>query len=467
MIRVSIENIQSISNILSQIILNGINFLLIILFTHYLNPRDYGVVSLYISYTLFLSVILGLSTHGSIGTAFIYHDRNKYNFYLSSIYFLSCLSFVAFLILSIILKKYIQDLTGFDGILLLMLFFHSFGIFSYEFISTNNIFQKKAQNNLLIVSVLVLGMLLMCILAINFGEYFSEKYIFRILSLAVPYIFCAIYVILRVFWGHSPIITFRESIRFCLPICIPLVIHGISHIILSQTDRIMIQKILDDYYQVGIYSFIVTFSHVLNTIGVALNNTWVPIFYNYLKHKDYDSIIFRSNNYLRLMTLVVLGFLMVVPEFVYLLAENKYWDGLSIIPIVTLSNYFIFLYFIPVNFELYHKESRIVAIGTFAASIGNIALNFLLIPIWGIKGAAMATAIAYFLLLFFHIKFACFIGKGHFPYNIGFFSKYICMVIMGCLFFCILINHYKIRWIIAMMILLVIMRDFLKRKTVF
>lgn len=37
----------------------------------------------------------------------------------------------------------------------------------------------------------------------------------------------------------------------------------------------MIQKLLDDNGLVGIYSFIVTFVHILNSIYTALNNTWV------------------------------------------------------------------------------------------------------------------------------------------------------------------------------------------------
>lgn len=41
---------------------------------------------------------------------------------------------------------------------------------------------------------------------------------------------------------------------------------------------------------VGIYSFIVTFVHILNSIYTALNNTWVPIYYSYTKDGNYEMI---------------------------------------------------------------------------------------------------------------------------------------------------------------------------------
>ena len=115
---------------------------------------------------------------------------------------------------------------------------------------------------------------------------------------------------------------------FCLPICIPLVFHGVSQIVLGQTDKIMIQKQLIDDGLVGIYSFIVTFVHILNSIYTALNNTWVPIYYSYTKDGNYEMIKVRSNRYCKLFLCLCLGFMFVSPEFVRLFADKNYWGEL-------------------------------------------------------------------------------------------------------------------------------------------
>ena len=63
----------------------------------------------------------------------------------------------------------------------------------------------------------------------------------------------------------------------------------------------------------------------------------------------------------------------------------------------------MFLYSFPVNYEFYHKKSIHIAIGTSAAAVMNCILNYVLIPVMGMAGAAVATLIAYVMLWIFII----------------------------------------------------------------
>ena len=96
---------QAIFNILSQLVLQGTNFLLIMYFTRHLSTANYGIVQIYQAYVLFVSVVVGLRTQGSIGPAFVHIDQKEHADYLASVLFFSFISFVAISILTLLFIK--------------------------------------------------------------------------------------------------------------------------------------------------------------------------------------------------------------------------------------------------------------------------------------------------------------------------------------------------------------------------
>lgn len=96
------DNLQAVFNILSQLILNGTNFVLIMIFTRFLSTSDYGIVSIFQAYALFFAIIVGLNVQGSIGTAFVHIGEKERNDYLSSIMLLAVIFFGIIIVISII-----------------------------------------------------------------------------------------------------------------------------------------------------------------------------------------------------------------------------------------------------------------------------------------------------------------------------------------------------------------------------
>lgn len=466
-IKLNIDNLQAISNLLSQVVLNGVNFGLIIVFTHFLTTADYGVVSIYMSYTFFVAVFVGLATQGSIGTALVHWDKREHDKYLSNILAISFISFVACSVISIIFISPISEFTRLEPFLLIVLLVHSFGIFCFGFAQIKYIYSRTAQYSLGLALALSVSMIVLSWIGIKHNWFPEKQYVVRIMSMAIPYMFCVVYVLVTFFSKQKPFVDFRKSCEFCLPICIPLIFHGLSHIVLSQTGRVMLQQMLNDISVVGIYSFIITFSYVLNTIYVAFNNTWVPIFYNYLKADDIKGIIVRTKKYNNFYTLLVVGFLMVAPEFIYSLADENYWCGIKLVPIAATSIYLVFLYSFAVNYELYHKESKLVAIGTIGAALSNIIFNYLLIPDYGMYGAAIATFIAYVFLVVFHTVCAKKFIVGIYPYSDLFFIPNLIIVLIASAGFYLFLDYWYLRWGVAVVDGVVLVRNLYKERKLF
>ncbi|EOI1532323.1 polysaccharide biosynthesis C-terminal domain-containing protein, partial [Cronobacter malonaticus] len=86
--------------------------------------------------------------------------------------------------------------------------------------------------------------------------------------------------------------------------------------------------------------------------------------------------------------------------------DYRYRESISVVPIILIGNSLIHVYLSYVNFTFYKKKTILVSIGTLLAVTINISLNYLLIPKYGIHGAAWATVVAYLMLAFFHYLIA-------------------------------------------------------------
>ena len=292
-------------------------------------------------------------------------------------------------------------------------------------------------------------------------------YMGRVLGIAIPYILCGVFAMVVVLSKGNPFYQWRKYLRFCLPICLPLIIHGISQIMLSQTDKIMLQKLARDISAVGIYGFIVTFVHVLNAIYTALNNTWVPIYYEYTKQGRHEEIQKRARRYADFFTMLIVGFILVSPEFVRFFADSKYWDGITLIPIVTISVFMLFMYSFAVNYEIYREKTRIIAIGTASAALCNIILNSLLIPRFSMMGAAVATAASYIALYLFHEFYAKRLQDSEYQFSKSFFWRDYLFVAVASLLFHLTPELWIIRWAAAVAVGCWIIYTTVKKKSIF
>lgn len=445
------DSSQTVYNILSQLILNGTNFVLIMIFTRLLSTDHYGVVSIYQAYVLLLTVPVGLNTQGSIGTAFVHIDSENHRDYLASVFFLSLCAFAVILAAVWAVMPAFSSFSQLEPFLVNLMLFHSFGSFCFQFLSIRYIYSRKAQNSCRMALMIAVLMIVISWLGASHISPQMPEYMGRILGLSVPYIIFIFVAAAVIFRGADPFSEIKKYWSFCLPVCIPLIFHGISQVVLSQTDKIMLQKLLHDDGTVGIYSFFVTFVHILNSVYIALNNTWVPIFYECLKKRQTETVRVRSKRYLNLFTVLAVGFMLVAPEVVKLLADRAYWSGMPLIPVTAVSIYMVFLYSFAVNFELFHRKSKWIAIGTTAAAAFNILFNAVLIPRLGMYGAALGTLGAYTLLLLFHELCARYAVKdGVFPYGRGFFAANTAVMLLSAGTCYLFLDIWAVRWTLAL-----------------
>ena len=452
-------------NLAGKFILNGINFFVVSIFTRLLGTENYGLFSLYITWQSIVLIIIGLQTQSIIGNVSIRFPIEERKKYLSSNAFMVSVTTLTFLCFVVIFRQPIEKFTGFPFGILLFMILHAYAGYGVNVVTGVWAFDKMARRNFIVSLILSLLNIGLSIILINAISEYSEKYIGRIVGSAVPNIIFGIGCIIFLLYSGKTLYN-KQYWKYTLAFSIPIVFHALSNLILSQSDRIMLQQ-MGSLSEVGVYSVIFTLVHMLNILMEAFNTAWVPFFYEDLKAERYGIVREKSKHYLSLFSSLVVGFLLVAPEILRLYAGSEYSDSSKALPFLAIGAFFIYLYSFPVNYKYYHGETKSIAIGTISAGVCNILLNYLMIPKMGIFGASLATMISYCLLWIFHYIGAVKLKNCYFPYNIKDFLPFIIIVsTVATISYTVIYDIWVVRWLFAIVDGIYLIGSVVKRKSI-
>jgi len=176
----------------------------------------------------------------------------------------------------------------------------------------------------------------------------------------------------------------------------PLVLSGVVVSIYMKIDQVMIKEMIDSE-AVGQYAAAVRLSETWYFIPMVIGSSLFPAIVNAKKvseelyysrlQKLYDLMVW-------LAILIALPMTFLSDWIVNLLYGKQYYDSGSVLMIHIWAGIFVFLgvasskWFVTENLQKYSFHR------TLAGAVINIALNYMLIPIYSIYGAAFATLIS-------------------------------------------------------------------------
>ena len=452
-------------NMLGPIILNGINFFTIPIFTRLLGTANYGVYTIYASYQSLLAIVMGLQTQAIIAPTSIYYSGEKRDKCFSNALTISLLSCAFFSLIMGLLIEPVAKFTGLSVGMIVLMIVHSVGMVGTQWALFKFTYDKQAKLNFVYSVAISLTGVFLSLFFIKYLLPDGKTYFSYVLGHALPYAVAGTgFFIYFLYRGKS--FFSKKEWMFCLSLCVPIVFHALSNTILHQCDKVMIQKVMGDS-ATGIYGFAVSFANVMNIIFNALNTTWVPFYHDDIRENRKEQLKIKTNNYVFLYTCLTVGFIMAMPEVVKLFAQSDFWPSIKIIPVLVAGIYFAFLYTFPVNFEFYYKRTKTIAVGTTFACAANIILNSILINKFGMMGAAAATLISYALLYLFHLFIAKVVIKEEYHYQYKFFYIYLAAVILFMFIFYLIIDMTSIRWFIFLIAAILVLLRIYKNKSIF
>lgn len=457
------KNRVIIINILSMILIQGINIITVPIFSRLLGTVNYGIVSVFSTWSDMIVIAFPLSVNATLGMAQNEFSKAEQKSYQSSVFLLGLISFSLFSLIALICINIISFFHIVDKYIVYLLLINAVGNFSIGFATVRYTLDFKPQINFLISIISLignvgLGLLLVCIINPE------VNYLGRIIGMTITSIILGVIagiIILK----EGKVYYNQKYWKFCLPLCVPVIFHTLSNIILSQSDRIMLQ-ILKGNSITGIYSLAYSFSMILVAIYNAMNNSWVPFYYNYLHEGKKEELIRCARNYVEIFVVICVGFVLVYPEVYRIFASQAYWDGIKIIPLLVIGFFFMFLYSMSINFEFYYKKTKIMAIITVSAAILNVTLNFILIKRFHIIGAALSTALSYLFEFIIHLWYVSFVCNEEYPFSAEFYLEPLIFLGSFIIVFYVFRNYIVVRWIVGVTLGIILLFKIIKRKSI-
>ena len=135
---------------------------------------------------------------------------------------------------------------------------------------------------------------------------------------------------------------------------------------------------------------------VLNLFCAAINTAWAPIYYDLADTAEGRAKLPRLTTvYASVVTALAIGYTLVAPDLLLVLANRRFHAAVAVVPVVAAGYYFFALYMV-VSTPIFHrKKTGWAPVISGAAALINVGVNLVLIPRYGMFGAAWATLIAY------------------------------------------------------------------------
>ena len=180
--------------------------------------------------------------------------------------------------------------------------------------------------------------------------------------------------------------------------------------IMNSSDRIMVTSMIGTAAN-GIYAVSYKIPTLMSVFTSIFNQAWG---YSAIKEDGATDELDYNNKVLRLLVaftmLIAIGLITITKPFLSLYVAKAYYEAWKYVPFLLIGSvYMTFGTFFASSYTVHKDSFGYLFSGSFGA-IFNIALNFVLIPIIGVFGAAVATCISYIMVFVFilvHTRICC------------------------------------------------------------
>lgn len=382
-------------------------FLAYIFLTKYLGPYRYGQFQFVLSYVTLFGVVIDFGIQQYVIKK-ISEDRSQAKRYFQNFFAVEILLSAIVYIAMVAVAFY----NGYEPIVTHAIMLAGFGAavfgLTYPFLSVITAFydlKKAALLNFLSSMVNVIMIFLTIKLHGGLMMLVVQQLIYGVIAVFLYYRFIQKHIgkpeILKGFANLDwPLIRtiFKAAVPFALLV-------GFSTVY-NRIDVVLITKILG-YAQTGLYSAAYKFFDLLAFFPAVVSHALYPLFATLMAEGKREEIREILQKYLRFMAAIALpmgvgGTLLAIPIIGILSPE--YASAAPVLAIVVWAPVILFMYIV-VNSIVVSQLTKFAMIITGVNVIINVVGNLILLPIYGIKGAAIMTIVSEFLQGIFYFYF--------------------------------------------------------------
>lgn len=396
--------IYSLGNLSAKVI----GLVLLPLYTSYLTTEEYGILAILEVISAFMVAVLGFK----LSTAMMRWSSNEDSTQKTKAILFT--TFVSAVIILALLNLTLQPLTEqlsnlFFGslnfkdyfvILIVSASFEILNLFSLDLL-------RLKEKPIFFVTVSMIRLTVILVLNVYFVKYQGIGVVGIILSQLIGNV--VLFLITLPFLIKNMVFKFlKDEIKPMLRYSIPLIFSTTSMMLLTMGDRFLIKYYLN-YSEVGVYSLGYKLASVMNMLVIqSFQNGFLPIAYKNYDKPDAQRFFSKTLTYYSfILVLCGLGLSLFSEEVIILFSKNAEFNiAYTVVPFIALAFVFKgiqYVYSLGLHFAKKTKYNASIVMG---AAIINLGLNVLLIPNFGIYGAAIATIITWVLMSTAFYKFS-------------------------------------------------------------
>lgn len=384
----------SISYAACNILQRCLSFITLPIFTRLLTTTEYGQYTIYQSWMGIMSIFLTLNlAYGSFSTAMV-KFKNERDAYIASIEGICLILSIIFLIIYLPFMNLWNQLFQMSGFLIVLMIVEILSTSAMLFWSGKKRFEFKYKS---VIAVTLVQSFFSPLLAFIFVQMSDQKGYARIIGYSlVTIISGGILFFLNLARGKK--LYTKKYWEYALRFNIPLIAYYLSQSIFNQSDRIMISHYCGES-DAAMYGVAYNLAMVLTFILNAINNSYVPWFYEKLKNGQARDNQKVSNAIAVIMALMLLCVIWYAPEIIKIMAGKKYLPAIGVVAPVAMSLLLLFYVQLFINVEFFYEEKKMLVWASIGAALLNIGLNALLIPKLSFVVAGYTTLISYIVFV--------------------------------------------------------------------
>lgn len=372
-----------------------LSFFLVPLYTHLLSTTDYGIYDIF-STTISLAVpILTINIHDGVLRFLLDEDeRDNKSIFTSGTKLVLGSSIVVGVVVLLLAKcGLVSIITKYPLYFVAMYMAGAFyQLFSNYARGMECIKEVSVAGVISALTGILLNILLLAICKIGLDGFFVAT----IMASIVPsiYLWFRLNIRNQLAFGKTDSVLLRKMLAYSAP----LVFNAVGWWVNNASDRYVV-TFLCGIAANGIYAVGYKIPSILNMVQTIFNQAWVLSSVKEYNPKDADGF-FRNtysqyNALLVIVCAIIIGINKFLARYLYL---NSFYEAWIYVPYLTIAIVFGALSGLIGGVFAAAKASRMFGISTMFGAMVNIALNILLVNLWGPIGAAVSTLVSFALV---------------------------------------------------------------------
>lgn len=402
---------DSLLYVVAGVFTKGIAFFMLPFYVAYLSKEEYGIFDYILTIGSFLGVCIALEISQSVIRFSSEHndDKEKQFKYISNGLWFTLISYLIFILVSsLFLEPISVFLTGSksnNSIVILALFSYLATALMY--------FVTVAYRSMLNAKAATISSAMSAALVASFSLLLIYLFELRVEALLISLILGQSLVAIFNIYKMRSMLIFKidfEILKTMLAFSFPLILSSIGVVMSLLVDRIMIKEMLT-FEDLAIYGVAARFASLVSLLVMGFQSALAPLIYSSLENTNLNSNLKKMFfGYIVIAFTICLLLYYISDELIKVVVGKSYIQSSEIMPLLALSVIIqsAAMFFPGLSIV---KKTHILALINILTGVFNIVLNYIMLPKYGVMGAAYSTLITASLYLILNSYFS----EKHYP----------------------------------------------------